>query len=208
MAALIAPYFGYAASLCLILALLVSNDLKFRWFNTLGNLFFIAYGIFLFAVPILITNLILLAINVLYLVKVYRRQEYFELIEFSGTEQMARKFLAHYAKDVASYFPDFKPDMLKENLNFVVLRDLVIANMFSARVLPDGTAEVILNYTLEKYRDYKVGTFIFERERDFLQSKGIKQLKYTTVSNKQHRSFLKRMGFVGLAGNGFVKPLL
>ena len=191
----ITPYFGYLASLCLIIALLVSNDLKFRWFNTLGNVFFIVYAIVLNGFPVLITNLILLCINAYYLFKVYRRQENFDMLEFSGDEKMAQKFLQFYQKDIANYFPAFTPETLQHNLNFVVTRDLVIANMFSAAVSATGDATVVLNYTLQKYRDYKVGRYIFEKEKDFLIANGVKRIVYTSVQNKNHSDFLKVMGF-------------
>lgn len=207
----ITPYFGYLASLCLIIALLVNNDLKFRWFNTLGNVCFIVYAIILNAIPVLITNVILLCINAYYLIKVYRRQENFDMLEFRGDEKMAQKFLQFYQKDIAGYFPSFKAGDLQNNFNFVVTRDLVIANMFSATVSATGDATVVLNYTLQKYRDYKVGTYIFEKEKDFLIANGVKRIVYTTVSNKSHREFLTVMGFVKQTVNGkecFVKSLV
>ncbi len=206
----ITPYFGYLASLCLIIALLVSNDLKFRWFNTLGNIFFIAYAIILGAFPVLLTNLILLGINAYYLIKVYRKQENFDMLEFNGNETMAQKFLQFYKKDIENYFPSFTTKQLEGNLNFVVTRDLVIANMFSANLNGNGDAMVVLNYTLQKYRDYKVGTYIFEKEKDFLIAKGVKRIIYTTVNNKNHLAFIKVMGFEKkLVGNKecFIKEL-
>jgi len=191
----ITPYFGYLASLCLIIALLVNNDLKFRWFNTFGNIFFIVYALVLNAVPVLITNVLLLGINAYYLFKVYRRQENFDMLSFKGDEKMAQKFIRFYQGDIASYFPSFSPSVLQDNFNFVVTRDLVIANMFSAKVLANGDAVVALNYTLQKYRDYKVGTYIFEKEKDFMIANGVKRIVYTDVPNKNHRRFLKVMGF-------------
>lgn len=194
MLAAVTPWFGYLASLCLIIALLVSNDLKFRYFNTAGNIFFITYAIILQAYPVLLTNLILLVINLVYLVKVYQRKEVFDLLEFKGDEKLARQFLHFYKNDINSYFPQFEPAMMQGNLNFVITRDLVIANMFSAKI-ENGDAEVLLNYTVLKYRDYKVGTFLFEKEKDFLISKGINRIVYTHVDNKNHGRFLKVMGF-------------
>jgi len=191
----ITPYFGYLASLCLIIALLVNNDLKFRWFNTFGNIFFIVYALVLNAVPVLITNVLLLGINAYYLFRVYRRQENFDMLSFKGDEKMAQKFIRFYQGDIASYFPSFTPSVLQDNFNFVVTRDLVIANMFSAKVLANGDAVVALNYTLQKYRDYKVGTYIFEKEKDFMIANGVKRIVYTDVPNKNHRRFLKVMGF-------------
>ena len=207
----ITPYFGYLASLCLIIALLVSNDLKFRWFNTAGNVFFIIYAIVLSAFPVLLTNVILLCINAYYLLKVYRKQENFDMLEFTGDEKMAQKFLQFYQKDIANYFPGFSPAALTNNLNFVVTRDLVIANMFSAEVSATGDAIVVLNYTLQKYRDYKVGTYIFEKEKDFLIANGVKRIVYTSVPNKNHRDFLTVMEFTKENINNtecFVKSLV
>jgi hypothetical protein len=155
------------ASLCLILALIINNDLKFRWFNAFGNIAFITYAILLGTIPVLLTNLILFCINVYYLVKIYRKQENFDLLEFKGDEKLAQKFMEYYKKDMASYFPRFSPSTLQQNMNFVVTRDLVIANMFSASVFPNGDAFVDLNYTLQKFRDYKIGSFIFEKEKRF-----------------------------------------
>jgi hypothetical protein len=191
----VAPYFGYLASLLLALGLLVNNDLKFRWLNTGGNIAFIFYGVVLGAIPIILTNCILLAINLFYLYKIYTRKEHFELLEFTKGGIMIDRFLLFYQADIANHFPDFNRAELETNLNFVVLRNLVIANIFSVKPGKNGTAEIFINYTVTKYRDYKVGRFIFEKEKDFLLSKGIKIIYYTTVANKRHEKFLKIMGF-------------
>lgn len=190
-----APYFGYLASLLLALGLLVNNDLKFRWLNTGGNIAFIFYGVVLGAIPIILTNCILLTINLIYLYKIYNRKEHFELLEFTRGGIMIDRFLIFYQVDIAKHFPGFKREELENNLNFIVLRNLVIANIFSIKPGTNGTAEVFLNYTVSKYRDYKVGRFIFEKEKEFLLSKGIKTIYYTSIANKRHEKFLKVMGF-------------
>ena len=202
----IAPYFGYLASLFLIIALLANGDVKFRIYNSLGSISFIIYGIIFSAWPVLLTNLILFFINIYYLRKLYAHKEDFELIEFSGDEKLALKFLHFYAVDIKIYFPDFKEEQLKGNINFVVLRDLVIANIFSAQVLENGDAVVALNYTTKKYRDFKVGKFIFEREKQYLISKGIKRIVYNNAANKSHMHYLKTLGFLAHEC-GFAKQL-
>jgi hypothetical protein len=207
---MIATIVGYLASLFLIFALLVGNDLKFRWFNTAGNIAFICYAIILHAFPVLLTNSILLSINAYYLFKIYRREENFDLIEFAGEEKLVNKFTSFYKQDIHSYFPAFDIASLKGRLNFVVLRDLVIANMFSAELSPTGDATVKINYTLKKYRDYKVGRFIFDKEKQFLVSKGVKRIVYRDAVHKDHERFLKVMGFVKTAVDGtecYVKQL-
>ena len=191
----IAPYFGYLASLFLIIALLVNGDVKFRIYNILGTISFIIYGIIFSAWPVLLTNVILFFINIYYLRKLVAHKEDFELIEFKGEEKLALKFLDFYAADIKTYFPDFKEEQLKGNLNFVVLRDLVIANIFSAQILPNGDAIVALNYTTKKYRDFKIGKFIFDKEKQYLILKGIKRIVYGKVFNKSHEYYLKKLSF-------------
>lgn len=195
MLVFIAPYFGYLASLCLIVALLVNNDLKFRWFNTMGNILFIVYAILLVALPVLLTNIILLCINIFALVKIYGKQESFDMIEFEADEKLAAKFITFYQKDIVTYFPGFTREQLRGQLNFIVTRDLVIANMFSASLLQNGDAVVQLNYTTPKFRDFKVGSYIFEKEREYLLSKGITRIVYSEVQHKGHLKFLEVSGF-------------
>lgn len=205
----IAPWFGYLASLALIISLMVNNDLKFRWFNAAGSTFFIIYAIIIHAFPVLLTNGILLCINIFYLVRVYSKKEVFDLLEFKGEEKLVSKFLAFYQKDIEAYFPAFKAEEMKDNLNFVIIRNLVIANIFSASLSPEGDATVVINYTVKKYRDYKVGRFIFEKERDNLIAKGVRRIVYKKVYNKQHERFLKVMGFVNVPDDtiAFIKTL-
>lgn len=191
----IAPYFGYLASVLLAIGLIVNNDLKFRWLNAGGCLAFIIYGAVLNAIPVILTNSILLVINIYYLYKIYRRKEFFELLEFSSGGIMVDRFLSFYQADIAAFFPDFKRDQLEGNLNFVVLRDLVIANIFSASVSESGNAEVMINYTVARFRDYKVGRFIFDKEKQYLLAKGVKKILYSKVTNRNHEKFLYVMGF-------------
>ena len=202
----IAPYFGYLASLFLILALIVSGEFRFKIYSLLGNVSFIIYGIIFHAWPVLLTNGILLCINIYYLQKLFRKQENFDQLEFTGSEKLVEKFLYYNREDIAAYFPAFQQQDLIGNFNFVVLRDLVIANIFSAHISPEGDACISVNYTTAKYRDYKVGRFIFEKEKAFLHAKGVKRLVYKTVSNKAHIIFLKKMGFEK-EGESFLKIL-
>ena len=161
---------GYFASLLLALSLLVSNDLRFRWLNTGGCLAFIVYGILIGAFPIILTNAILFFINAVTLVKIYRRTEDFELLEFNADATLIQKFLRFYAADIKAYFPHFELRDNEQAIRFVVLRDMVLANVFVATLSDEGTAQVQFNYTVPTYRDYKVGRFIFEQEKKYLLS--------------------------------------
>lgn len=195
MTATIAVIAGYVASLALAISLMVNNDLKFRWLNTIGCISFILYGVLIGAFPVILTNGILLCINLYYLIRIYNTREDFDVIAFQGEEKLMAKFLSFYDKDIKGYFPQFNMATSKASIRFVVIRDIVVANVFVADLLPDGTALVELNYTVPKYRDYKVGLFLFEQDKTFLLSLGVRRIRYDAVHNANHRRFLRSMGF-------------
>lgn len=192
---MLAQLMGYLAFIFLAVSLWVNNDIKFRWVNSFGCMSFIFYGIFIHAFPIVLTNSVLLAINIYFLFKIYRRQEKFELVEFKNDAALIPKFLSFYQKDIEAYFPGFVMGTGENEIRFVVLRDIVVANLFVATINTNGEAFVKINYTVPKYRDYKVGRFLFDEGKEFLHCKGIKKIIYTQVHNMQHERFLKVMGF-------------
>lgn len=202
---------GYFASLLLAFSLLVTNTIKFRWLSTGGQIAFIIYGILINAFPIIIANSVLLCINIYQLIKLYRYNETFQLVAITKENNIVRQFIAYHKKDIVNYFPDFVFIDDENKICFVVLRDMVIANLFVAKVSADGNAVVEINYTVPNYRDYKVGRFIFDKEKEHLLAQGVNRIVYETVFNKNHTQFLKVMGFVEQEVNGkncLVKKLL
>jgi hypothetical protein len=192
---ILAQLLGYLAFIFLAISLWVNNDIKFRWINSLGSLSFVFYGILIHAFPIVLTNAVLLAINIYFLFKIYRRQEKFDLVEFNHDAALIPRFLSFYQKDIEAYFPGFAMGAMEKEIRFVVLRDIVVANLFVAVIHDNGDAIVKINYTVPKYRDYKVGRFLFEEGKAFLNSKGVKRIVYQQVFNNNHEKFLKVMGF-------------
>ncbi len=202
---------GYIASAFLAYSLLVTNALRFRWLNLAGCVFFILYGILIAALPVILANSILFVINLYQLIRLFISKESFEMLPFVEEGILLTKFVEFYKKDIQNYFPNFKFDASPEKISFVVIRDLVVATIFVAKLSPSGDAFVEINYTLDKYRDYKIGRFIFEREKEYLLSKGVKNIVYENMQNKNHVRFLKVMGFIHLPEKGkhyWVKKLI
>lgn len=193
----IADIIGYIASVLLAISLMVNNDIKFRWINSFGCLAFIIYGIFISAFPVILTNSALLLINFIYLIRIYRTDENFQLIEFNSGDAFITEFFAFYNKDLHTYFPgkDAQFTHGENAIAFAVLRDMNIANVFIADKDTEGKAWVQLNYTVPKYRDFKVGRFLFNERKKYFISKGIRQIVYANVPNTNHERFLKIIGF-------------
>ena len=187
---------GYVASAFLALSLIISNTFKFRVFNTLGCIIFIVYGALINAFPVILANSILLVINAYQIWRLSKIEEQFLFVPVLPENRIVEKFLKFYSTDIQNYFPGFvfKIDNPSQ-INFVVLRDISIANIFVADVYENGNAIIKINYTVPQYRDYKVTKFIIERESETLKKLGVKKLVYTSVFNKNHLQFLKVIGF-------------
>ena len=81
----------------------------------------------------------------------------------------------YYSNDIKNYFPDFSFNKIVSNqISYVVLRDIAIANIFVAEVQENGNAIMKVNYTVPQYRDFKVTKFIIEKETHTLLSMALK----------------------------------
>ncbi|MES2776781.1 MAG: hypothetical protein V4722_21560 [Bacteroidota bacterium] len=198
---------GYLASAILAVSLMMSNALRFRWLNIAGNICFITYGAFINAFPIMVANSILLCINIYQLIKLLTFKETFHHVAFKTGDAFIEKFLAFYQSDIQAYFPGYRFAGSDGRICFVVLRDLVIANIFVARLHDDGKATVEINYTVPHYRDFKVGRFIFDKEKEYLLAHGVNEIVYDKVPNKGHENFIRVMGFTS-QGVGYQKSLV
>ncbi len=67
---------GYLASLIVLISFLMKNMKTLRIINTIGCVLFVAYGILLnFSIPIIITNVAIVGINIYYLTKVNKHTD-------------------------------------------------------------------------------------------------------------------------------------
>lgn len=195
---------GYLASAFLAFSLIVTNAIKFRILNIIGCFTFILYGFLINAFPVIVANTILLVINIFQLTKLHQSKEQFQYISIEKGDKIVNKFIEFYKKDIDNFFPGIQfLASLQQQISFVVLRDAAIANLFIANIDSNGNAIVKINYTVPQYRDYKVGKFIFEKEKSFLKANNIKQVVYENVYNKNHLNFLKVMGFTNKSALGF-----
>lgn len=61
---------GYSASLGVLISFLMHDIKKLRIINTIGCFLFVFYGILLnFSIPIILTNTVIIVINIYYLIK-------------------------------------------------------------------------------------------------------------------------------------------
>jgi len=185
---------GYLASAIIAVSLLMSSLVKLRWLNLVGSILFAAYGFMINALPVGLINTIIVFINVYYLYKIYTFKEYFKIVEITQKSEYLNSFFNFYKDDIKKFFSKFNFEIEKAPVRFYILRNMVVAGVFIASEYGKESLFIDLDFVIPEYRDFKIGTFIFEHDEQYFLEKGYKHL-ISYASNRKHNSYLKRMGF-------------
>lgn len=200
---------GYAASGFIVLSLLQKSILRLRTIGLAGSLSFIAYGLLIDAIPIVVVNVLTASIHVWFLRKLtLRKGDVFEILHVAPESTYLRAFLDHYRDDIGRHQPEFSLDLARHDLTAFVLRDLVPAGLLIGSRNEDGSVDLDLDYAIPAYRDFRMGKWVFSHESGlFPDQEG--HLVTATATTTSHEAYLLRMGFTE-AGEGrfsvFVRP--
>ncbi len=186
---------GYAASALVAASFLMSSVLRLRVVNALGAALFALYGWALGAPPVVVTNGLILAIQVVQLVRLLRRREAFDLLLLGAarTEFLAR-FLAFHRDELERVAPGFDLDAHPDAEVIFVLRDLLPVGLLAWRHAAPDTVCVLLDYAIPAYRDLRTGRFAFGQLLPRWRAAGITRVM-ARGGDHTHERYLARMGF-------------
>ena len=165
----------------LAVSLLMSNAFKFRWWYKSGRANCIyCLWIFHHSMPVVVANAILMVIIIYQIIQLYKSKEAFDVIPVES-EPLANN-LSETREEILEYFPQFEINRTSGFTN-CVFRDMTAANIFIADVFQEILLYTTVRFRLyhSKYRDYKVGKFLFELRR-FLNQKRIKKITYKNLT--------------------------
>ncbi|MDF2613380.1 MAG: hypothetical protein K0S71_1166 [Clostridia bacterium] len=187
-------WLGYLASLIVLISLLMSSIIKLRWINLLGSGLFALYGFLIGALPVGFMNVGISFINIYYLVKIYGSKEYFKLLQVQGSSQYLNYFLEFYKDSIEHYMDHFKLNTHNPEISFYILRNTVPAGIFIGSHYSANTLKIELDFATPEYRDFKIGSYIYETRKDYFLDNGYTHL-ICFSSNNAHIKYLKKMGF-------------
>jgi hypothetical protein len=192
---------GYAGSLLVIVSLSMTSVLKLRLIGLAGSLTFLVYGLLIGATPVVVTNVVIVGIHSFYLYRAWTDRDYFSVLAVYPASRYLAEFFDFYSEDIDRFFPGFAYRADDEALTVLVLRNMVPAGAFVGRPAGDaGVLEVDIDYAIPRYRDFKLGKYLFETRADFFTSKGWNTLQAVPTTTV-HARYLARMGFES-AGDG------
>ncbi|MCG8485199.1 MAG: hypothetical protein MJA31_17950, partial [Clostridia bacterium] len=162
--------------------------------NLIGSGIFSLYGFLIGALPVGLMNLGIGLINIYHLIKIYRTKEYFKMLPIEDNSQYFNYFLDFYKNEIEKYSNKSKANFNNSDISFFILRSMVPAGIFIGSRYNENTLNVDLDFVIPEYRDFKIGTYIFEHNKQYFIEKGYSN--FISFSSKdEHIKYLKRMGF-------------
>ena len=183
---------GYIGSAFVVTSLAMRSILKLRLIGLAGAITFVTYGYLIGAWPIVWTNVVIVFIHLHFLQEIRKADEYFKILEVRRESHYLRYFLDHFAEDIESAWPGFEYHPEEDILTLFILRDLVPAGLFVAKVLDADTLELELDYAIPGYRDFKIGRYLYSR--DVLRDRGFSTIVAETRGDRA-ADYLSKMGF-------------
>ena len=183
---------GYTASAAIVASLTMKSILRLRLIGLVGSACFLVYGVLIDAVPIVITNVVIISIHVYYLRKLLGRNEVFEILRVMPGSLFLKRFLEFHADDIQRFQPGFRYAPDDSSMPVFILRDMVPAGLLIAVSRDDDSLEIQLDFATPQYRDFKVGRFIYSDQSEIF---GDPICAWSEPWSELHTAYLTRMGF-------------
>ncbi len=194
-------WIGYTASLIVLVSLLMSSVKKLRWINLVGALIFGVYGFMIGSMPTGFMNLGIVIIDAYYLYRMYLSKEYLRVLPIEEDTEYLKYFLDFYKKDIDKYLDISNLDLSKATIKLYLLRNMNPAGIFVCDEYDNHSLEIVFDYVIPLFRDFKIGSFVFGKQKVYFLSKGYNRFVVFT-DNRDHIRYLKKMGFIESKLNG------
>ena len=190
---------GYVASALVVLSLAMTSVVRLRTLSLAGSATFVAYGVLIESVPIIVTNASIAAINIWFLRRELGGGRDLGATVVPSNSPFLADFLGHHAADIAQFQPEYDADRAV-NFALVLMRDGLPAGVVMGE--RDGESlDVTLDYVLPAYRDSRLGRWLYGRGAAVFRQADITQLA-SAPGHDQHRQYLERVGFGFDAASG------
>jgi len=106
--------------------------------------------------------------------------------------------LAIHERELMAYAPGLTYENLAEANTNVIFRNMLPVGLFAYRQNGQD-ADIVLDFMIPEYRDFKAGQYLYKTKRMFFKEQGIKRFHAVATHRSQPRYYL-RNGFVREAG--------
>ncbi len=181
---------GYLGSALVVVSMLMASVVKLRVVNTIGSAIFMCYALIIGSYPTALMNLFLIIINVYHLVRLFRDQKQYDLIETGLDDAFVTYFIEKNQADIRAWFPDFSAQDLRGDVVCLACCGSNPASLLVGRRTAPDEVEIQLDYASPTYRDTSAGRYLYSQ----LKQKGCRRLVFRLDAPK-HTAYMEKVGF-------------
>ncbi len=191
---------GYAGSALVVWSLTMKSLLRLRLIGLAGAVVFTTYGLLIEAYPIVATNVVIIMVHSIFLRDLLsKKTEYFTILHVMKDSLYLQYFLEYHREEIQQSEPDFVYTPAEDQITAFILRNLVPAGLFIGRFSEHTSLEVILDFVIPQYRDFKIGQFLYSQRSGVFANPRC-QRAWSPGGTQDYTDYLERMGFVPEAG--------
>lgn len=198
---------GWIGSALLIYSVMQARVLRFRVLNLAACVVLTGFNAALAIWPMVAMNIALCLINLWHirrLVGSRHDESAYDVLEVEPADAYLGHVLGVHAADIARHQPDLDWDpMAGDNVAFLVQRGDETVGVVLLRDHGDGTAQVLLDYVTERFRDFSPGEFVWRRSRA-LTARGFHRV---VTPAAMVAPYYRRLGFRQREDGSFVLDL-
>ena len=188
---------GYIGSALVLISFLMTSVVRLRIVNMAGSLISFVYAMIIRSYPLALMNCALVFINLYFLWKIRRAKKDYVLVETTPEDPVLKHFLEEYREDIEKCFPGIDLTQKKDCAFLILCEDAPAGIVQGWR--EGSMLELVLDYSLPRYRDYSLGSFL----RESLPEKGITALRYDGPT-ENHGKYLEKMDFKKQADGSYL----
>ena len=186
---------GYIGSALVVTSLTMKSLLKLRLIGLAGASVFSLYGILIRAYPVAGVNIVIIFVHLIFLRELLsKKTEYFTILHVLSGSLYLQYFLDYHKEEIHEAIPEFVYEPADDQVSVFILRNLVPAGLFIGRFRGDGSLQVMLDFVIPQYRDFKVGAFLYSTRSGIFAERRF-QRGWSRGGAKEYNDYLKRMGF-------------
>lgn len=183
---------GYLASALVVASLAMTSVVRLRIVSLVGSVVFVAYGLLLPSVPIILTNVAVAALNLWFLRKEFGGNRDLGAVPIAPDAPFLLDFLRSHEADIRTFHPGFQPPSA-EDFALVLTRDGLPAGALVGTP-EDGTLRLRLDYVMHAYRDSRIGNWLYGPGAKVFTDAGFSTLVAGPASDAL-RNYLLGVGF-------------
>jgi len=188
---------GYLASALVILSLSMRSVVRLRTISLCASTTFLIYGVLIDAVPIIVTNVSLVALNLWFLGREFsqRGDDRHDLgvSAIRATSPFLLDFVEYHLHDIRSFQPSFTMPSGDNVVSLLLTRDGLPAGLIVGRRQGD-VLRIDLDYVMREHRDSRLGRWLYSSHNPVFRELGFTAL-CADASTEDHHKYLRRVGF-------------